>query len=101
MSKLTLTLASLAVGGSLLAGLLSIQPAHAQFNGSGDSRDPFARAAAGDTSGLMGILQGLQNGRQRDPNEVAREQGEQIDSAANDFRAEQLRRLREQGNKKK
>jgi hypothetical protein len=103
MSKFNLIMAGLMVGGACTVGLLTGQPANAQatFGNSGDARDPLSRASTGDTSGLLQLMQNLQNGRQRDPNEVAREQSQQIDGAASNFRAEQLRRIRAQQASKK
>jgi hypothetical protein len=77
--------------GLVLATLLTSPAAIAQSN-NGDSRDPFARAASGDTTGVLQLIQGLQNGKQRNSDEVATEQQQQISGAAARFRAEQARR---------
>ncbi len=85
-----------------LLGLMSfaiVSPAMAQSNTNGDNRDPFARASAGDTGGLMQILHGLQTGGVRNDSEFARQQQQQVSSSTANFRAEQLRRLRAQQQK--
>jgi hypothetical protein len=92
MSKSHMMFAGLVVGA---VALLTSSSAIAQSN-NGDSRDPFARAASGDTTGVLQLMQNLQNGKQRDPNEVAAEQQQQISGNAASFRAEQMRRIRAQ-----
>jgi hypothetical protein len=63
-----------------------------------DNRDPFSRAASGDTSGLMQLINRAQsNGRP-----VSRSaQNQQIDAAAEDFRQRQIRAWQERKNKTK
>jgi hypothetical protein len=96
MSKSSVLFAGLVVGA---VALLTSSPAIAQ-NNSGDSRDPFARAASGDTTGVLQLMQNLQNGKQRDPNVVATEQQQQIAGTAASFREEQMRRIRAQQQQK-
>jgi hypothetical protein len=85
-----------------LVGLMSfalVAPAMAQTNTSGDNRDPFSRAATGDTGGLMQLLHGVQTGAIRNNSEFERQQQQQVSSTTANFRAEQLRRLRAQQQK--
>lgn len=87
-----LTASSLILGFSLtLIPTVSL----AQFGNSGDSRDPFNRAASGDTSGLMQLINQAQAGARRNDSEYSRGQQEQIDSATEDFRARQIQALRQ------
>jgi hypothetical protein len=83
------------VTGLLVGGMVCTTPAFAQ-NASGDARDPLSRAAAGDQGGLLQLLHNVQNGRQTTPEEFNRQQNQRIAGSTQDFRAEQLRRLREQ-----
>jgi hypothetical protein len=81
---------------SLLLGLsLTLVPsiASAQF-GSNEGGDPFKRAATGDTSGLLNLLNQAQLNGKSNPN-YANEQREQVTSATDDFRALQLKALRD------
>jgi acid phosphatase class B len=66
----------------------------AQFANS-DNRDPFNRAATGDTSGLMQLLNKAQMSGSRNESEYYRGQDEQINSATEDFRARQIQALRQ------
>jgi hypothetical protein len=66
----------------------------AQF-ASSDNRDPFNRAATGDTSGLMQLLNKAQMSGSRNESEYYRGQDEQINSATEDFRARQIQALRQ------
>jgi hypothetical protein len=69
------------------------------FGNGGDNRDPFNRAASGDTSGLMQLLNQAQlNGSRNNPNYI-NEQREQLNSATDDFRARQLQVLRQSAKK--
>jgi hypothetical protein len=90
---------------AILCGLtVALVPsmASAQYNGgfgnSGDNRDPFSRAGAGDTSGLMQLLNQAQLNGRTNPNATADRQG-QIDSATADFRARQMQVLKERNKK--
>ena len=67
------------------------------FGNGGDNRDPFNRAASGDTSGLMQIINQAQiNGSGGSTN--ADRQG-QLNSATVDFRTQQLKLLRDRNKK--
>ncbi len=69
------------------------------FGNSGDNRDPFNRASSGDTSGLMQLINQAQlNGSQGGTNSSGDKQ-EQINSATVDFRAQQLKLLRDRNKK--
>ena len=88
----------------LVLGLsLALMPtiASAQFDNAGsgsDNRDPFNRAGAGDTSGLLQLINQAQLNSQRNPN-YSNDQREQLNSATEDFRARQLQVLRERNKK--
>jgi hypothetical protein len=70
-----------------------------EFGNSGDNRDPFNRASSGDTSGLMKLINQAQlNGSQGNANASGDNQ-EQINSATVDFRAQQLKLLRDRNKK--
>jgi hypothetical protein len=92
MSKINLLIASLLCCSSLA---VVSQPGFAQLNNSGDDRDPFSRASQGDSTGLMSILHGLQNGQLKSEGEFLAQQRQQLTGSTQDFRTEQLRRLRE------
>jgi hypothetical protein len=65
------------------------------FGGDRD-RNPFSRAAAGDTAGLMQFLnQARLNGKAKDSNYAK----DQINSATEEFRARQLEALRKSSKK--
>lgn len=84
----------------LLLGLsLALIPtiASAQFP-SAEGGDPFKRAATGDTSGLLNLINQVQLNGKINPN-YSNEQREQLNSATKDFRALQLQVLREQNKK--
>ena len=83
----------------VLAWSLALIPsiASAQF-GSSDSSDPFKRAATGDTSGLLNLLNQAQLNGKLNPN-YATEQREQVTLATEDFRALQLKALRDRQKK--
>jgi hypothetical protein len=69
------------------------------FGNSGDNRDPFNRAATGDTAGLMQLINQAQlSGKANDPNYISG-QRDQLNSATEDFRARQLQVLRERAKK--
>jgi hypothetical protein len=69
------------------------------FGNSGDNRDPFNRASSGDTSGLMQLINQAQlNGSQGNANASGDNQ-EQLNSATVDFRAQQLKLLRDRNKK--
>jgi hypothetical protein len=63
------------------------------FNGSSDNRDPFNRASSGDTSGLLNLINQAQLNSKNNPN-YGTEQRDQLNSATEDYRAQQLRALR-------
>ncbi len=92
---------SLLTVGSLILGCITLIPTvtFAQstggFGNAGDSRDPFNRAASGDTSGLLQLLNQAQAGARRNDLEYSKGQQEQIDLATEDFRARQLQALRQ------
>jgi hypothetical protein len=93
---------SLIVTGLLVSGVFCTLPASAQsVVGSSDARDPFSRAASGDNGGLMQLLHTVQNGRLTSSEEFNRQQQQRIAGSTQDFRAEQLRRIREQQQQKK
>jgi hypothetical protein len=97
--KLFLTSTAILLG---VTAALTPSIASAQFNNgfgnSGDNRDPFSRAASGDTSGLMQLLNQAQLDGRNNPNAIADQQG-QIDSATADFRARQMQMIRERNKK--
>jgi hypothetical protein len=68
------------------------------FGNSGDQRDAFGRAATGDTSGLLNLINQAQINSKINPN-YANQQREQITSATEDFRSQQLKVLRDQNKK--
>ncbi len=91
---------SLAIGFSL-----SLIPtiASAQFNdnfdgNNGDNRNPFNRAANGDTSGLLNLINQAQLNGKTNPN-YGNEQREQLNSATAEFRARQSQALRDRNKK--
>jgi hypothetical protein len=68
------------------------------FNGSSDNRDPFSRASGGDTSGLLNLINQAQLNGKNNPN-YSTEQREQLNSASEDFRLNQLKLIRERNKK--
>jgi hypothetical protein len=91
-----LTISSLILGCTLtLIPTVTLAQSAGGFGNSGDSRDPFNRAASGDTSGLMQLINQAQAGARRNDSEYSRGQQEQIDSATEDFRARQIQALRQ------
>jgi hypothetical protein len=96
----SISIASILVTGCVVALLPDASLAQSYPTNSGDSRDPFSRASAGDTSGLMQLINEAQlNGR---GTRVTREaQNQQIDAATEDFRARQLKAWRERNQKNK
>ena len=68
------------------------------FGNSGDQRDVFGRAATGDTSGLLNLINQAQLNSKANPN-YASQQREQITSATEDFRSQQLKVLRDRNKK--
>jgi aminoglycoside phosphotransferase family enzyme len=85
---------------SILLGLsISLIPtlASAQFNSS-DSTDPFKKAASGDTSALLNLVNQAQINSRINPNYDSQQQ-EQLKSATEDFRSRQLQVLRERNKK--
>lgn len=97
--KLFLTPVCLLVGLSvaLLPTIASAQYNNT-FNGSSDNRDPFSRANGGDTSGLLNLINQAQLGGKNNPNYIS-EQREQLNSATEDFRTNQLKLIRERNKK--
>jgi hypothetical protein len=94
MSKFNFLVVGLLVGSSLTA--LS-QPSFAQSSfGGGDSRDPFSSASQGDSTGLLRLLNGIQNGKQTSEKDFLSQQQTQLSGSAQDFRDQQLRRINEQ-----
>ncbi len=96
--KLSLTSACVLLGLSI-----SLIPtiASAQYNdpySNNNGNDPFKRAASGDTSGLLNLINQAQINSKINPN-YGNQQQEQIKSATDDFRALQLQVLREQSKK--
>ena len=91
---------TLIVPTSLLLSLALLLPsiASAQLN-SGESNDPFKRAATGDTSGLLNLINQAQINGKVNPN-YSTEQREQIKSATDDFRVLQLQVLRDRNRNK-
>ena len=91
---------TLIVPTSLLLGLALLLPsiASAQLN-SGESGDPFKRAATGDTSGLLNLINQAQINGKINPN-YSTDQREQIKSATDDFRVLQLQVLRDRNRNK-
>jgi hypothetical protein len=96
--KLFIRPASLLLGLSLvlMPTIASAQPD--TFGNSGDQRDAFGRAATGDTSGLLNLINQAQINSKINPN-YASQQREQITSATEDFRSQQLKVLRDQNKK--
>ncbi len=68
------------------------------FGNGGDQRDAFGRAATGDTSGLLNLINQAQINSKINPN-YASQQREQITSATEDFRSQQLKVLRDRNKK--
>jgi hypothetical protein len=95
--KLFLTPTCLILGLSL-ALIPTIATAQSTFGNGGDNRDPFNRAAGGDTSGLLNLINQAQLNSKTNPN-YTNEQREQLDSATEDFRARQLQVLRDRQKK--
>ncbi len=94
MSKLNFLVVGLLVGVSFSS---FNQPGLAQVNStSGEYRDPFSSASQGDTTGLLRILNGLQNGKLTSEQDFLTQQRVELTGSTQDFRAQQLRRLREQ-----
>jgi hypothetical protein len=84
----------------MLGCIATLMPltAHAQSvfdNNSSDNRNPFGRASAGDTSGLMQLINEAQI-RGKYKQVTAEEQRERIGSATEDFRQRQRQLLRQQ-----
>ncbi len=93
MSKFNYLVVSLLVSGSLTA--LS-QPSFAQSSfGGGDSRDPFSSAASGDSTGLLRLLNGIQNGKQTSEKDFLSQKQTQLSGSAEDFRTQQRIRLQQ------
>jgi hypothetical protein len=92
MSKFNCLVVGLLVGSSLTA--LS-QPSFAQSSFGGDSRDPFSSASQGDSTGLLRLLNGIQNGRQTSEKDFLSQKQTQLSGSAEDFRSQQLRRINE------
>ncbi len=99
-------LSSIGIFSSLILGCtLTLMPtvtvaqSSGGFGNSGDNRDPFTRASGGDTSGLLQILNQAQLGGLRNSAEYGKEQQEQISSATEDFRTQQLQLLRQKSKK--
>jgi hypothetical protein len=92
MSKFNCLVVGLLVGASFTA---FNQPSFAQVNQTGEYRDPFSSASQGDTTGLLRILNGIQNGKQTSEKDFLAQQQVELTGSAQDFRAQQLRRLRE------
>ncbi len=92
MSKFNYLVVGLLVSGSLTA--LS-QPSFAQSFGGGDSRDPFSSAASGDSTGLLRMLNGIQNGKQTSEKDFLSQKQTQLSGSAEDFRAQQRLRLQQ------
>jgi hypothetical protein len=91
-----LTISSLILGCTLtLLPTVSLAQSAGGFGNNGDSRDPFNRAAGGDTSGLMQLINQAQAGSRRNDLEYSKGQQEQIDSATEDFRARQIQAFRQ------
>jgi hypothetical protein len=99
LMKPFLTAAGLALG--LLTALVP-SIASAQYGGFGagsDNRDPFSRAASGDTTGLMNAINQAQLTGRNNPN-YSKEQSGRIDTESADFRTRQLQLLRQRNNQK-
>jgi hypothetical protein len=91
-----LTISSLILSSTLtLLPTVTLAQSAGGFGNSGDSRDPFNRAASGDTAGLMQLINQAQAGSRRNDSEYSIGQQEQIDSATEDFRARQIQALRQ------
>lgn len=83
----------------LLSLSLSLIPSIASAQlGSNEGGDPFKRAATGDTSGLLNLLNQAQLNGKNNPN-YSNEQREQITSATEDFRTLRLQMLRDRQKK--
>ena len=82
----------------LLSLSLSLIPTvtSAQFDSS-DSSDPFKKAASGDTSALLNLVNRAQMGK-LNPNYDIQQQA-QLKSATEDFRSRQLQVLRDRNKK--
>ncbi len=83
---------------ALVPTIASAQYSSGGFGNSGDNRDPFNRASAGDTSGLMQLLNQAQLNGRSNPNAI-NEQQEQLNSATADFRARQMQALKDRNKK--
>jgi hypothetical protein len=83
---------------ALVPTIASAQYSSGGFGNSGDNRDPFNRASAGDTSGLMQLLNQAQLNGRSNPNAI-NEQQEQLNSATADFRARQMQVLKDRNKK--
>ncbi len=95
-----LTFSSLILGCTLtLIPTVTVAQSAGGFGNSGDNRDPFNRASGGDTSGLLQLINQAQLNGQRNNPAYAKEQQEQISSATEDFRAQQLQLLRQKSQK--
>jgi hypothetical protein len=91
MSKFNCLVVGLLVGSSLTA--LS-QPSFAQSSfGAGESRDPFSSASQGDSTGLLRLLNGIQNGKQTSEKDFLSQKQTQLSGSAEDFRAQQRLRF--------
>jgi hypothetical protein len=95
--KLFFTPVCLGLGLSLCL-IPTIASAQSTFGNSGDNRDPFNRAAGGDTSGLLNLINQAQLNSKTNPN-YSNEQRDQLNSATEDFRARQLQVLRDRNKK--
>jgi hypothetical protein len=69
------------------------------FGNNGDNRNPFNRASGGDTSGLLQLINQAQLNGTRNSNDYIKGQQEQISSATDDFRTQQLQLLRQKSKK--
>jgi hypothetical protein len=99
MKITSMSIASILVAGCAVSLLPSASFAQSFPNNNGDSRDPFSRAASGDQSGLMQLINEAQlRGRPTASVEVQRQQ---IDSAAEEFRARQLKAWKERNQRNK
>ncbi len=93
MSKFNFLVVGLLVGSSLTA---ISQPSFAQSNNpfSGESSDPFSRASQGDSGGLMRLLNNVQGSGKTSEKDFLFQQQTQLSGSAQDFKAQQLQRLR-------
>jgi hypothetical protein len=97
--KLFLTPVCLLLGLSLaLIPTIASAQSNNTFGNGGDNRDPFNRASGGDTSGLLNLINQAQLNSKTNPN-YSSDQQKQLNSATEDFRANQLRVLRERNKK--